>query len=116
MVKDFRVADDDNASFYAGILVSAFSLAEALTGMIWGSLSDRVGRKPVLLSGCFGTMLSLLVVGFAPNFWIALFGRALGGILNGNIGVIQTMVGELVKRPEHERKHPSSFSRLSWWI
>ncbi|PLB44709.1 permease of the major facilitator superfamily [Aspergillus steynii IBT 23096] len=102
MVKDFRVADSDNASFYAGILISAFSLAEALTGMFWGSLSDRIGRKPVLLSGCFGTILSLLIVGLAPNFWIALFGRALGGILNGNIGVIQTMVGELVKRPEHE--------------
>lgn len=94
----------NDASFYAGILISAFSLAEALTGMFWGSLSDRLGRKPVLLSGCFGTMLSLLLVGLAPNFWVALVGRALGGALNGNIGVIQTMVGELVKRPEHERK------------
>lgn len=94
----------NDASFYAGILISAFSLAEAMTGMFWGSLSDRLGRKPVLLSGCFGTMLSLLLVGLAPNFWVALVGRALGGALNGNIGVIQTMVGELVKRPEHERK------------
>ena len=104
MVRDFNVADTNSASFYAGILVSAFSLCEALTGMFWGGLSDRVGRKPVLISGCFGTMLSLLIVGFASNFWVALFGRALGGILNGNIGVIQTMVGELVKNPEHERK------------
>lgn len=104
MVKDFKMASGSDASFYAGILISAFSLAEALTGMFWGSLSDRLGRKPVLLFGCFGTMLSLLLVGFAPNFWVALAGRALGGALNGNIGVIQTMVGELVKRPEHERE------------
>ncbi|EAW15095.1 MFS transporter [Aspergillus clavatus NRRL 1] len=102
MVKDFRIANDTDASFYAGILVATFSLAEALTGMFWGGLSDRIGRKPVLLSGCFGTILSLLLVGLAPNFWVALLGRALGGLLNGNIGVIQTMVGELVKRPEHE--------------
>ncbi|KAJ6145237.1 hypothetical protein N7470_009132 [Penicillium chermesinum] len=102
MVKDFHMASGADASFYAGILISAFSLAEAITGMFWGSLSDRVGRKPVLLSGCFGTMLSLIMVGVAPNFWVALLGRALGGALNGNIGVIQTMVGELVKRPEHE--------------
>ncbi|CAG8376275.1 unnamed protein product [Penicillium salamii] len=101
MVKDFHV-DDENASFYAGVLISAFALAEALTGMFWGGLSDRIGRKPVLLCGCIGTMLSLLLVGLAPNFWVALIGRALGGALNGNIGVIQTMVGELVKRPEHE--------------
>ncbi|KAJ6013287.1 hypothetical protein N7540_007878 [Penicillium herquei] len=102
MVKDFNMASGNDASFYAGVLISAFSLAEAVTGMFWGSLSDRMGRKPVLLSGCFGTMLSLILVGLAPNFWIALIGRALGGALNGNIGVIQTMVGELVKRPEHE--------------
>ena len=105
------MANSHDASLYAGILISAFSLAEAMTGMFWGGLSDRIGRKPVLLSGCFGTMISLLLVGFSPNFWVALFGRALGGALNGNIGVIQTMVGELVKRPEHERKEliPSTF-------
>jgi predicted MFS family arabinose efflux permease len=54
--------------------------------------------------GCFGTVSSLLVVGFSSSFWIALAGRVLGGILNGNIGVVQTMVGELVKNPKHERK------------
>lgn len=106
MVKDFHVGNPNDASFYAGILVASFSLAEALTGMFWGALSDRIGRKPVLLLGCAGTMLSLLIVGFAPSFWVALLGRIIGGVLNGNIGVIQTMVGELVKRPEHERKLP----------
>ncbi|KAJ5199621.1 Tetracycline resistance protein TetA/multidrug resistance protein MdtG [Penicillium cf. griseofulvum] len=102
MVKDFHMDNGNNASFYAGILISAFSLAEALTCMFWGALLDRLGRKPILLSGCVGTMASLIMVGMAPNFWVALAGRALGGALNGNIGIIQTMVGELVKRPEHE--------------
>ncbi|KAJ9302278.1 hypothetical protein DTO271G3_1144 [Paecilomyces variotii] len=102
MVKDFHMGDPSDASFYAGILVAAFSAAEAITGMFWGGLSDRVGRKPVLLFGCVGTMISLLVVGFSKNFPMALTGRIVGGLLNGNIGVIQTMVGELVKRPEHE--------------
>lgn len=104
MVRHFSIGSEEDASFYAGILISAFALAEALTGMFWGSFSDRIGRKPVLLLGCTGTMLSLLLVGFATNFWIALVGRLVGGFLNGNIGVIQTMVGELVKKPEHERK------------
>jgi hypothetical protein len=54
--------------------------------------------------GCMGTIASLLVVGFSLNFWMALFGRMLGGALNGNVGVIQTMVGELVVNPKHERK------------
>lgn len=104
LVLHFDVGDRSNASFYAGILISTFSLAEALTGMYWGAYSDRIGRKPVLLMGCAGTILSLVIVGLSPNFWVALLGRALGGFLNGNIGVIQTMVGELTVNPKHEPK------------
>ncbi|KAG9249297.1 major facilitator superfamily transporter [Calycina marina] len=102
LVKKFEVGDEKDASFYAGLLISSFALAEAMTGMAWGSLSDRVGRKPVLLLGCIGTVMSLLTVGFSSNIWVALAGRAAGGFLNGNIGVIQTMVGELVTKKEHE--------------
>lgn len=102
LVKSFRIGEPSDASFYAGILISAFAFSEALTGFFWGSLSDRVGRKPVLLLGCAGTMLSLLIVGFSTHFWLALLGRVIGGILNGNNGIIQTCVGELVKKPEHE--------------
>ncbi|KAF2032313.1 MFS multidrug transporter-like protein [Setomelanomma holmii] len=103
LVSNFDVCTEANAPFFAGVLIAAFSLSEALSGMHWGGVSDRVGRKPVVIFGCIiGTMSSLLLVGFAQNFWTALAGRVIGGALNGNIGVIQTMVGEMVKRPEHE--------------
>ncbi|KAJ5782211.1 Tetracycline resistance protein TetA/multidrug resistance protein MdtG [Penicillium paradoxum] len=72
MVKDFHMDIGKNISFYDGILILAFSLAEALTGID------------------------------GPSFWVALAGRALDGALNGNVAVIQTVVGELVKRLEHE--------------
>ena len=104
MVRDFHIGREDDASLYAGLLISAFSLAEAASGMFWGGLSDRIGRKPVMLMGCCGTMLSLLMVGFSKSFGFALAGRFVGGALNGNIGVIQTMIGELVKNPAHEPK------------
>ena len=82
MAKEFHVGGKDNASFYAGIFISAFAFSESLTGFFWGGFSDRIGRKPVLLMGCAGTMASLLIVGFATNFWVALAGRAVGGLLS----------------------------------
>ncbi|OQE00588.1 hypothetical protein PENVUL_c049G03685 [Penicillium vulpinum] len=47
-------------------------------------------------------MASLILVGITWNYWVALACRALGGALNRNIGAIQTMVSELIGRPEHE--------------
>lgn len=78
LVKRFQIGKEQDASFYAGLLISSFALAEALMGMYWGGLSDRIGRKPVLLIGCTGTMLSMIVVGFSTNIWIALVGRIFG--------------------------------------
>lgn len=84
MILSFGITSDDRQiAFYAGMVTSAFAFAEFSTGVIWGKLSDRLGRKPVLLTGLAGTLLSMLVFGFAPNLPVALLGRALGGLLNG---------------------------------
>ncbi|KAL2200539.1 major facilitator superfamily domain-containing protein [Corynascus similis CBS 632.67] len=105
MVKDFNLTNDESQiSFYAGMVTSAFTFAEFSTSVFWGRLSDKIGRKPVLLMGMAGTGLSVLIFGFAPNLQVALFARALGGFLNGNIGVLQTTVGELVTVKEHQRR------------
>ncbi|KAK0735747.1 major facilitator superfamily domain-containing protein [Apiosordaria backusii] len=105
MVKDFGITDDESQiSFYAGMVTSAFTFAEFSTSFIWGRLSDKIGRKPVLLMGMTGTGISVIIFGFAPNLWVALFARALGGFLNGNIGVLQTTVAELVTVKAHQPK------------
>ena len=83
LVLHFHVGSRNDAALWTGVLIAAFSAAEAMTGMFWGSLSDRIGRRIVLISGCAGTLLSLFVVGFAQNFWMALLGRVVGGLLNG---------------------------------
>ncbi|KAI1269008.1 major facilitator superfamily domain-containing protein [Xylariaceae sp. FL1019] len=103
MIRDFQITEDERKiSFYAGMVTSAFTFAEFLTGLLWGRLSDRVGRKPVLLTGLAGTALSVLIFGFAPNLTVALLARAVGGLLNGNMGVLQTTVAELVTVKEHQ--------------
>lgn len=70
--------------------------------MLWGRISDRIGRKPVLITGLVGTALSMILFGFSTNLWCAVMARALGGLLNGNVGVLQTTVAELVTRKEHQ--------------
>lgn len=105
MTKDFGIAKNDSEiAEYAGMLLSAFAFAEFLSGVAWGRLSDRIGRKPVLLTGLAGTALSMLIFGFAPSFPAALLARALGGLLNGNIGVLQTIVAEMVTVKEHQSR------------
>lgn len=84
MIKSFGITSNKSEiSVYAGMVTSAFTLAEFSTGVLWGRLSDKIGRKPVLLTGLVGTAISVLIFGFAKNLWVALFARALGGLLNG---------------------------------
>lgn len=87
---------------YAGMLITAFAFAEFSTGMIWGRISDRLGRKPVLIMGLIGTSISMILFGFAKSLPAAIVARALGGLLNGNVGVLQTTVAELVTKKEHQ--------------
>lgn len=87
MVKDLNGGEDKDTAFYAGLLVSAYAVAEALTAMGWGALSDRYGRKPVVLIGLGGVAISSLIFGLAEKYWIALLARFIGGALNGNVAV-----------------------------
>ncbi|KAF2659931.1 MFS general substrate transporter [Lophiostoma macrostomum CBS 122681] len=103
MVKSFGIAQTEaQISVYVGMVTSAFAFAECASGVFWGRLSDRIGRKKVLLGGLFGTGLSMLLFGFATSLPMALIARALGGLLNGNIGVLQTTVAELVTVEKHQ--------------
>ncbi|KAF2021428.1 MFS general substrate transporter [Aaosphaeria arxii CBS 175.79] len=101
MVQDLGIPEKE-AAFYAGLLVSAYAVAEALTALGWGAISDVYGRKPVALIGLGGVALSSLLFGLAPTYWVALLARFIGGALNGNVAVMQTMVAEMVTNPEHE--------------
>ncbi|KAL4873894.1 hypothetical protein BDV12DRAFT_54759 [Aspergillus spectabilis] len=103
MVESFHVTDNDRKiALYAGLITSSFTFAEFSAGMFWGRMSDRIGRKPVLVMGLIGTAISMVVFGFSPNLATAMIARALGGLLNGNIGVLQTTVAEIVTVKEHQ--------------
>ncbi|KEQ86948.1 MFS general substrate transporter [Aureobasidium pullulans EXF-150] len=105
MISSFHITNDEKQiSLYAGMVTSAFAFAEFSTGVLWGRLSDKVGRKPILLMGLAGTGISMIAFGFSPNLTTALIARALGGLLNGNIGVLQTTVAEVVTVEAHQAR------------
>jgi MFS family permease len=107
MIRDFHVTDNEQQiGRYAGFLASCYSFGQFLTGtdfvntflmigILWGRLSDRVGRKPIVLSGLLGTVLATLVFGFSSSYAQAIVARSIAGLLNGNMGVVRTMVGEM---------------------
>ena len=103
MIKSFRITDDDKQiTVFAGLVTAAFAFAEAVSSPIWGRISDKFGRKPILLCGLAGTGISMLAFGFGRNLQTLLIARALGGLLNGNIGVLQSTVAETVKVEAHQ--------------
>ena len=64
-----------------GLLVALSSLMEFVFAPVWGVVSDRFGRKPVLLIGMFGYALSMLLLGLATELWMLFAARGLGGVL-----------------------------------
>jgi len=95
---------DSTVSWQAGILQASFSAGQTITGWMWGRAADTYGRKTTLLLGSFGTLVSCLGFGFAHSFWSALVFRSLGGLVNGNIPVMRTMVSEIVKEKKHQAR------------
>ncbi|MFH1386582.1 MAG: MFS transporter [bacterium] len=68
--------------FEIGLLMASYSLMQFIFSPFWGSLSDRVGRKPVILIGLSGFAITLTMFGFATQLWMLFAARILGGILS----------------------------------
>ncbi|KAH0049556.1 MFS transporter, partial [Aureobasidium melanogenum] len=99
-------APDSTISYQAGMLQAAFTGAQFCTAVFWGRMADweQMGRKRVILVGLLGTGIGALGFGFSSSFAVALFWRALGGALNGNIGVMRTMISEIIRDKKYQSR------------
>jgi MFS family permease len=76
-------------------MFSAYSLGQFFAEPFWGRLSDRIGRKPVLLITVAANALGYLMLAFAPNIWLAIGIRLFTGLGAGNISTIQGYVADV---------------------
>ncbi|KAG1798564.1 major facilitator superfamily domain-containing protein [Suillus plorans] len=97
LIRELGITGGDDAAvgYYAGIIESLFFAVQALTVLRRGRLSDRIGCKPVLVIGLSGACISMLCFGLSTTFWGLVISCCMCGFLNGNVGVMKTMMGEL---------------------
>ncbi|MHB1561048.1 MAG: MFS transporter [Isosphaeraceae bacterium] len=86
-----------------GLLFSAYPMCQLVAGPILGRLSDRYGRRPILMLSQAGTAVSFLILGLSRQYWIMLLARMLDGASGGNILVAQAYVADVTK-PEHRAR------------
>jgi len=85
------------------LLFSCYSLMQFLFAPFWGSLSDRVGRRPILLLSIGGSCLSYLWCGLATSLWMLFASRLLAGFMGGTIVTAQAYVSDITT-PENRTK------------
>ncbi len=77
------------------LMFSAYSLGQFFAEPFWGRLSDRIGRKPVLLMTLIANALGYLMLAFMPNIWLAIAVRLFTGLGAGNISTVQGYVADV---------------------
>ncbi|HEX8845350.1 MAG TPA: MFS transporter [Pyrinomonadaceae bacterium] len=86
-----------------GLLFASYSVMQLIFSPILGRLSDRYGRRPILLISLVGTCVGFLILGFANSLWMLFAGRIIDGISGGNISTAQAYIADITT-PENRAK------------
>ncbi|KAI1423424.1 major facilitator superfamily domain-containing protein [Xylaria sp. FL1777] len=116
-LKSFNPAATEQVlSWQTGVALASFTASQACTAIPWGYVADAKwgGRRNVLLIGLLGTSLSCIGVAFSTSFTSVVVFRAAGGAMNGTVGVVRTMMSEVIRHKRHQSRAflllPASFS------
>ncbi|KAL3456062.1 major facilitator superfamily domain-containing protein [Aspergillus heterothallicus] len=103
MASSFPEVKPGMVGVYVGMIGTAFAVAQLVTNYFWGWLSDRVGRKPVILLGTVLTAVCFVAFGFCSTLYQAVAVQALMGIVNGNQGLVSTCLGEITDKSNQSK-------------
>ena len=90
-------------SFITGLLVASYALAQLIGAPLLGRLSDRYGRRPVLLVSIFGTFLGFLLLGFATSLWMLFVSRIVDGLTGGNLSIAQAYITDVTDAKDRSK-------------
>ena len=83
--------------FVVGLLIATFAVCQLISGPILGRISDRVGRRPVLLVSQLGTFIGLLILAFAGSLWMVFLSRVIDGVTAGNLSIAQAYISDVTE-------------------
>lgn len=86
------------AGYMSGLLISVFQLGQVLTGKMWGTASDRVGRKPMIQMGLLANAVVSAFFGMSPNLTFCVIMRFIHGCANGNVLVAKTVIADITDK------------------
>ena len=95
---------DADIGLWVASLMAAYAGAMFIFSPFWGALSDRIGRRPVLMIGLTGNSLAFLVFGLSSSLWMALVARLFAGMVNANMSVTRAYIGDISKPSEVARR------------
>ncbi|KAJ2360429.1 hypothetical protein H4S02_011954, partial [Coemansia sp. RSA 2611] len=94
------------------MMFMSFSISQAMTVMYWGRLSDRIGRRPVLIAGLIGTLAVSILFGVCKSFTMALLVRLAAGVFAGNAAVMKSAMAEIAD--DTNRSRMMALLPLTW--
>ncbi len=108
----FYAKSFDAQAWQVALIFSAYSVGAFFGEPFWGRLSDKYGRKPLLISTIMGNCLCYLALAFAPNIWVAFVIRLIGGLAAGNGAVVQGYIADVT--PPEKRARQMSYQGAAW--
>lgn len=98
-INDF-VADLGGDEQSVGLLLGSYAFMQLLFAPVWGRISDRIGRRPVIIIGLFTSAVGFTIFGLADELWLLFASRMLAGLANANISTAQAYVADITPAKE----------------